>query len=469
LEADPDSNNLILGFIHLLFINWNLFLSFFLIVVLLFCSACASASEIAYFSINNNNLKNLDDTDATLVSKVANLLRSPKKLLATILITNNFVNIGIVVVSEYLLEELLPETIYATPANFFIKLFSFAQFNVESVQRTLSFGVNVIGVTFLIVLFGEGIPKIFAKKNNLLIAKIMSTPLSILGKVFNPLIYLLVNSSGFIEKRLIANNSNLTTTKDELDDVIDLTVGNNKESETDILKRIVKFGEVTVRQIMNSRTDIIAIDFELNFKEVLNKVKEFGFSRLPVYHESIDNMTGILYAKDLIGVIDEASDFEWQALIRPNIIYTPESKKINELLKEFQIEKLHLAIVVNEYGGTEGLVTLEDIMEEVIGEIKDEFDDDREVNYKQIDANTFVFDGKTLLHDVTKIMDMDTDRFENVKGDAEALAGLVLEVAGGFPKKNEEYEIAGLRLKIISINKRRIEKVQIIIPNDDQE
>ncbi len=470
MEADPDSNSLILiAFTHLLYINWSLSIYFLLIAVLLFCSGCIAGSEIAFFSINQNNLKSLSSDNTKSSSIILELINKPKKLLATILISNNFINIAIVVISEYLLEEILPPFMYAGIGSFFESTLSFLNITAEKWQNGLSFGINVIGVTFLIVLFGEGVPKIFARKNNMLIAKLMARPLQLLSVLFSPLIRLLVSGSGFIEKRLAsAHNSNSTTTKDELDDVIEMTVGseNESDSEIDILKRIVKFGEVTVKQIMCSRADMVAVDFLSSYKEVLKVVKESGFSRIPVFSENIDSLTGVLYAKDLIGFIDAPDSFEWQNLIRPNIVYVPESKKINELLKDFQIQKMHLAIVVDEYGGTEGLVTLEDIMEEVIGEIRDEFDEDMEVSYIKIDDFNFVFDGKTLLNDIIRITGIDDDLFEKVKGDADSLAGLILEKLGGFPKRNQEIEINKAIFKILNVNKRRIEKVQFTFHED---
>jgi putative hemolysin len=470
LEADPDSNSLILiAFTQLLSINWSLSIYFLLIAFLLFCSGCVAGSEIAFFSINQTNLKSLSSDSGKSSTIILELLNKPKKLLATILISNNFINIAIVVISEYLLEEILPPSIYGSIASFFESALPFFNISALSWQNGLSFGINVIGVTFLIVLFGEGVPKIFARKNNMLIAKLMARPLQILSLMFSPLIQFLVSGSGFIEKRLAsAHNSNNTTTKDELDDVIEMTVGSEMESdsEIDILKRIVKFGEVTVKQIMCSRADMIAVDFLSPYKEVLKVVKDSGFSRIPVFSENIDSLTGVLYAKDLIGFIDAPDSFEWQSLIRPNIVYAPESKKINELLKEFQLQKMHLAIVVDEYGGTEGLVTLEDIMEEVIGEIKDEFDDDAEVIFTKIDDYNFVFDGKTLLNDIVRITGIDDELFEKEKGDADSLAGLILEKLGTFPKRNQEVEINKALFKILNVNKRRIEKVHFTFPKE---
>jgi putative hemolysin len=290
---------------------------------------------------------------------------------------------------------------------------------------------------------------------------------------FSPLSTPLVKGTNFIEKRLTGKNGIGTiTSREEIDQAIELAVKEdetNTEQEIDILKSIVKFGDVSVKQIMCSRVDVVAIDFRIGFHELLDIVRTSGFSRLPVYDEDFDNITGILYVKDLLGYLEEPDDFEWQTLIRTNVLYVPEAKKINDLLREFQLERMHMGIVVDEYGGSSGLVTLEDIMEEVIGEIKDEFDDDTEVEYEKIDDYNFIFEGKTLLNDVCRIIGVDTETFDEVKGDADSVAGLLLEIIGQIPKINERINYQDYSFKIVSVNRRRIERVHIKLPKNTDE
>jgi len=246
------------------------------------------------------------------------------------------------------------------------------------------------------------------------------------------------------------------TVRDEVD----------SEQEIDILKGIVKFGDVMVKQIMRTRVDVIAIDFRMDFKELLETVRASGFSRIPVYDEDFDSITGILYVKDLLPVLDEKANFEWQGLIRPEILYVPEAKKINDLLKEFQEKRMHMAVVVDEYGGSAGVVTLEDIMEEVIGEIQDEFDSEKELEYEKIDDYNYIFEGKTLLNDVCRVVKIDTTTFDDVKGDSDSVAGLLLEFVGNLPKKGAVFNIHDYSLKVVEVNKRRIIRIQITLPKD---
>ncbi|MCB0588961.1 MAG: gliding motility-associated protein GldE, partial [Phaeodactylibacter sp.] len=331
----------------------------------------------------------------------------------------------------------------------------------------IGFLITVVGVTFLLVLFGEVAPKVYAKINNIRLARLMARPITILLKVLGPLNNLLVNTTRIIERKLAstAPGSNLTS-REDIDEAIELTVSQEKDAgqDVDILKSIVKFGEVTVKQIMSSRVDVVAVDFRIDYHELLSVVRESGYSRIPVYENDFDNVAGILYVKDLLGHLNEGNDFEWQELIRTDVYYVPEAKKINDLLKEFQQQHLHLAIVVDEYGGSSGIVTLEDIMEEVIGEIKDEFDDEVEVVFKKIDDFNYLFEGKTLLNDVCRIVGIDTNTFDEVKGEADSLAGLILEITGVIPKVDSEIPYNQFRFKVVSVNRRRIEQILFTLP-----
>jgi CBS domain containing-hemolysin-like protein len=298
----------------------------------------------------------------------------------------------------------------------------------------------------------------------------MSGPLVVLVRLFSPFSTLLVNWGTGLENRLKSSTSGSSSTdKEEIDKAIDLTVSQSSESEAeskleaDLLKSIVKFNDVAVKQIMRARVDVVAADVEMSFDSLLKFITAAGYSRIPVFKEDFDHIVGILYIKDLIQYRHEGPDFAWQKLIRPHILYVPESKKINDLLKEFQQEKVHIGIVVDEYGGSAGLVTLEDVMEEVIGEIRDEFDEARDGDYKKIDSNTYVFDGKMMINDACRILDLDSATLDDVRGDADSLAGLVLEVNGEMPKKGEEFQIENLHFIVLSVSTRRIEKVRVKI------
>jgi gliding motility-associated protein GldE len=345
------------------------------------------------------------------------------------------------------------------------------RFQVEWVSagatsHAISFLITVVGVTFLLVLFGEVAPKIYANINNINHAKRMAGPLLVLNNLFFPISGVLVRWSGNIEesvyrKRLTAHNVKY---KQELDKAIELTVSDESEKDdVDILKGIIKFGDVITKHIMKSRVDVTALDIKSNYGEVMNTIKESGFSRLPVYRESFDNIEGILYVKDLIGNDFQRNSSDWQELIRKNVLYAPETKNIDELLKEFQQKRTHMAVVVDEYGGCAGIVTLEDIMEEVVGEIKDEFDQDEEVDYMKIDDNNYLFDGKTLLNDVSRIIGVDSDVFDEGRGLSDSLAGLVLELEGFIPKRDKVIHYKNLKFKIVSVSQRRIEKINITL------
>lgn len=437
-----------------------------LLIVLLLCSAFISGSEVAYFSLNPSDVHVFSSDEKPSSHRILQLRERPRILLATILISNNFVNIAIVILSDYLLRNLLPEQMFLDWANQLRTSALFANTDLPGLARALSFTLTVVGATFLLVLFGEVAPKIYANVNNRHMARIMSRPLMFLRSLFNPVSRVLVNWSNWFERKLGQEPGRNRSRKDDLDKAIELTVSHelNSEKEIDILKSIIKFGEVSAKQIMRSRVDVIAIDMESSFKEVMNVVQRSGYSRIPVYEEDFDNIKGILYVKDLLMHLNETGDFQWQDLIRKDVKYVPEAKKINELLTEFQQERTHMAIVVDEFGGSGGLVTLEDVMEEVIGEIRDEFDDDIEVEFEQIDERNFIFEGKTLLNDMCRVLGINTDTFEKVKGGSDSVAGLILELLGRIPKKNVEIKYMNYRFKIVAVNAKRIEKIQVTLP-----
>ena len=436
-----------------------------LIILLLVCSALVSGSEIAYFSLGPNDIKDLEsDTTRESNKRILQLKAKPRSLLATILIANNFVNIAIVLVSNYLTGLVFPKVFFDNIAKWVVDLFGKIGWNLSivSTSSVVQLLITVIGVTFFLVVFGEIIPKIYANINNVKLARVMARPLTILSSLFYPISSLLVNWSIKVEQRLIKDRS--ASIKEDIDHAIELTVRNNDESteeEVDILKSIVKFSDVSVKQVMCSRVDVVAIDIETKYNDLLKTVKESGFSRIPVYKEDFDHVEGILYVKDLLGYLSKGEEFKWQKLINKEVLYTPESKKINELLKEIQVKRTHMAIVVDEYGGSSGIITLEDIMEEVIGEIKDEFDVE-EIEYIKLDDHNYIFDGKTLLNDMAKIIGIEIDELDKLRGESDSLAGLVLEQTGLIPKVNRIIKIPNnITIKILAANKRRIEKLQI--------
>lgn len=473
LETEPDSllNSGVLSLLLTISPSLEATLGIIAIVLLLIGSALISASEVAYFSLTPNDFERLQQESVASSKRILRLKDRPRMLLATILISNNFVNIAIVILSDYVLKRVLPAEVLEGWARQITSIGGLGQyFSIEGVAGTLSFLITVVGVTFLLVLFGEVAPKVYARLNNIYLARMMSGPLIFLMQVFSPVSTLLVSWTKSIERKLaIGPYATGLASREDIDEAIDLTVSKEEDAEQqiDILKSILKFGDVTVRQIMRARVDVVAIDFRVNYQELLQVVRESGYSRIPVYDEDFDNVTGILYVKDLLGHLHEEEAFEWQQLIRTNVLFVPETKKISDLLKEFQRQHLHMAIVVDEYGGTSGIVTLEDIMEEVIGEIKDEFDDEPEVIYQKVDDNNYIFEGKTLLNDVCRVVGVNTSTFDDVKGDADSFAGLVLELLGDMPKEGQELSYNDFQFRIVSVNERRIERILITIPSGE--
>lgn len=411
-------------------------ISLLVMIVLLISSALISGSEVAFFSIDAKDRESLNAEKDPKSLRVLDQLVKPKKLLATILIANNFINIAIVILSTYIINNLI---------------------SFGPNEEIMSFVVTVVVATFLILLVGEVIPKVYATNNSIKLAKFMASPLLIVGKVCSPLSNVLVQSTSFIDKRIKKSGTEISV--NDLDHALEITdIEGVSEEDKKILEGIVKFGETDVKQIMKSRVDVIAFDEAISFSELLPQIIENGYSRIPIFQESFDNVSGVLYVKDLLPHID-SGEFDWRLLIRKPF-FVPESKKIDDLLRQFQESKVHMAIVVDEYGGTSGIVTLEDVIEEILGEISDEFDDDNIV-YSKIDENNYVFEGKISLVDMYKIMDIEGEIFEDQKGEADTLAGFLIEKSGKIMKKNERIKFGGYLFEVEAADKRRIKQVKV--------
>lgn len=461
MDTEPPDSLFLIDFLLAIAFDWSILILALLLILLLFCSALVSGSEVAFFSLSPNDLHDIHQDKDPTSEKLIELKEKPRKLLATILISNNFINIAIVIISDFLIKRLLPDDILRPVAE---SLSSFLPGSIDSLVNAISFLITIVGVTFLLVLFGEVAPKIYASINNRKFALMMTGPMSIMGSIYSPISNFMVYWTSKLETRFEAR-ANSGTSRQEIDKAIDLTVSkeHNAEEEADILKGIIKFGDLLVKQIMRSRGDVIAVDIDTSFSELLSEIREYSYSRIPVFKDDFDNVIGILYVKDLIGNLSKDDKYEWQSNIRTNVLYVPESKKIDELLREFQLKKLHMAIVVDEFGGSSGIVTLEDIMEQVIGEIKDESDEDAEIDYVKIDDDNYIFEGKTLLNDVCRITGEDIESFETARGESDSLAGLVLENLGHIPKKDKEFVLDRYKLKVMAVSKRRIEKIKFSI------
>ncbi len=460
MESEPPlPYHLLLECIFLIGNIGQLALIVVLLLFLILCSALISGSEVAYFSLNPNDLEDLKEESGANSDRILGLLEKPKKLLATILVFNNLINISIVILSYFIFSIWIPDEMvlaWAESINQYVGL------SVGFLRSVLEFLLTTFVASFILVLFGEVIPKIYAKVNNKGFAKFMSLPLTYLLISISPISSLLIRLTDVVEKKIEPFQA--STDKTEIDRAIDLAMTNDQETQenADILKGIVKFGDVSVKQIMKSRVDVTALNIETAFDELMDIVKESGYSRIPVYNEDFDTIAGILYVKDLLAYLKQGPNFNWQSLIRESVLYVPESKKIDELLREFQKERMHMAIVVDEYGGSSGIVTLEDVLEEVIGDIKDEFDQE-EVDYVKIDDHNYIFEGKTLLNDVCKIIGEPVEIFDDVKGDADSLAGIMLEKVGAIPKSGKIIPFKHFTFRILAATDRRIERIKITI------
>lgn len=435
MDPDPESYLLLLNVIKPF--DFGLIFPILIILVLLALSALVSGSEVAFFALTPSDQEELRQQIKPEDAALQELLQQPERLLATILINNNLINIAIILLSSIVLEG----------------LFDFGAYPI------VGFVVNVVVVTFLLLMFGEIMPKVYASSNRLLMARLMAGPTRLSIKFWKPLSYLLIRSGALLNVPVKRRNE---ISIDDLSEALKLTEDESSNGdEQKILEGIVRFGGTNVKQIMKPRTDVEALDLHQNYNEVLSLVKESGYSRIPVYERSFDNIKGVLYIKDLLPYINEENSFQWSKLIRKPF-FVPESKKIDDLLKEFRTKKIHLAIVVDEFGGTSGIITLEDVLEEIVGEISDEFDDD-EVVYSKLDDRNYVFEGKTHLQDFYRVLQIEGDVFEAAKGDADTLAGFVLEISGKFPEKNEAISFDQYILTTELILKRRIQRIKVTI------
>lgn len=420
--------------------DFSLYIALFGLIFLLMISALISGSETAFFSLSSSQLEEIDGLNNNKSQRILNLLNKPKQLLATILIANNFINVAIVILSAYITG----------------MVFDFSQFPI------IGFIIEVVIVTFILLLLGEITPKVYANQYNIRFALQVAHPIYMIHNSIKPLSKVLAFSTAIVDRRISKKGHDIS--KSELDDAIELTSGDiSYEEEKNMLKGIVKFSDMETSEIMKARVDISAIDFEDDFADILDFLVTSGFSRIPVYKESLDHIKGILYIKDLLPYLNEKGEYAWQHLIR-RVFFVPENKKINELLQEFRQKKIHLAIVVDEYGGTSGLVTLEDILEEIVGEINDEFDDiDSDIDYEKIDDHTYVFEAKTSINDFCKVLKIDDDIFDEVEGDYDTMAGLVLELYGNIPKKNIKVSHHIYTFEVVSLDYKRIKKIKVII------
>ncbi len=429
---DPEPS---LGFLSTL--DTNLLFGIIGILVLLFCCAMVAAAEVALFSLTQKDLVELAQKNASKSIVINQLLEKPKKLLATILIANNFLHIAIVILFSFSLD----------------KVFSAITIPV------LKFIVEVVLVTFLILLFGEVLPKVYANRNNMKFASFIAYPILLLNKLLSPISSPMRAFTVYIHDKLGKQKSNFSVNK--LSQALELTLdADTSHEEQKILEGIVSFGNTDTKQVMSPRIDIFALEIGESFAEIYPKIVEKGYSRIPVYKDNIDHIEGVLYIKDLIPHINKIP-FDWKTLLREPF-FVPENKKLDNLLKDFQSMKSHLAIVVDEYGGTSGLVSLEDVVEEIVGDISDEFDDD-EINFTQIDDQNYLFEGKINLKDFYRIIDVDEDLFENSKGEAETLAGFVLEIVGNFPRRKQKIQFENCLFTIEAVDKKRVKQIKVTI------
>ena len=410
------------------------------LIVLIILSGLVSGSETAFFSLAPADVDKLTNSKHTKDLLILELRNKPKELLATILIANNFINVAIVILSAYLTGLI---------------------FNLDS-NPVLSFILQVIVITSIILLFGEIIPKIFANKEPVMIANIMAVPIKFLRIFFKPLSFILVNSTTLIDKKVGKKGQSISYS--ELSDAIEITVDESAPlEEKKILKGIATFGEKEASEIMQSRVNVTAIEDKISFQEVLKVVIDSGFSRIPVYKESFDHVIGVLYIKDLIPYSKADKNIDWLPLIRP-AIFVPENKRINVILQDFREKKIHLAIVVDEYGGTSGIITLEDIIEEIVGEISDEFDKEmQQFKFKRISDKSYLFEAKTPLNDFCKILDINDDFFDELKGESDSIGGLILELEGEMPAKGRKVTVKQFEFEIVNVDSRKINEVKVNI------
>ena len=430
-------NILFTEILYYLGINYQFNFDIILLGILLILSGFISGSEVALFSLSKTEIESKSDLKSFKI--ITNLLEKPNKLLATILVANNLINIAIVILFTK-----LGEVLFSAIGSPLIKFF-----------------IEIVVATFLILLFGEILPKIYASRNNISFSRIIAYPLSILDIIFSPISLPMQKFSNYIKNKLAIQNSNISI--DQISHALDLTrPEDTTKQEQKLLKGIVNFGNIDTSEIMRPRIDIFALDSKLKSEEVLKSITRTNHSRIPVYDENLDKIIGVLHIKELLPFLDK-KDFQWKKLLRKPL-FIPENKKLDDLMLEFQEKKVHLAIVVDEYGGTSGLVSLEDVIEEIVGDISDEFDDDN-LLYSRIDDQNYIFDGKTSLHDFCRIIREDKNIFDQYKGDAETIAGFILEISKSFPRKNSKINFMKFIFTVESIDKKRIKQIKLTILN----
>jgi gliding motility-associated protein GldE len=440
LDPDPHLANILLNTTFFKGFSGEAIITLIVLVLMLIISGLISGSETAFFSFQPSDIHKLNMHKGKKGTKVLAIRDKPKKLLATLLISNNFINVGIVVISTYLTTLL---------------------FNL-SVNPVLTFLVQIVIVTSFILIFGEILPKIYANKKPVPFALMMARTLEVLMVLLKPLSILLVKSTSFVDVRLARKQ--VLVSMSDLSDAIDITVDETTpEDEKMILKGIATFGDKEASELMRSRVNVTAVDLETPFSELIKVVVDSGFSRIPVYDQSFDQIKGILYIKDLLPLIDDEAPQKWQNLLRP-AFFVPENKRVNDLLQEFREKKIHMAIVVDEYGGTSGIITMEDILEEIVGEINDEFDKEEEAfHYKKINDLTYIFDAQTMLNDLCKILGIDGEFFDSHRGESDSLGGLILELARKIPKTGEKITLQPFEFEILNADARKINKVKVTI------
>lgn len=437
MESDPYVSMVMLSKLSITFyqLSFETILSIAITTILLICSALISGSEVAFFSISPSELDETKQLNSRSSNAIISLLKNQQKLLATILVSNNFINIAIVVLSTYIANALV---------NFGDAII-------------LGFIFQVVLITFILLLFGEIIPKVYANQFSAKFALFMALPVLFLSKILKPFSYFLTSSTKIVDRKF---NKKQNISMDELSDAFEITADSISDDK-EILKGIIEFGSIEVSEIMCPRVDVMTIDLNTPFTHIIRQIIDAGYSRIPVYEGTFDSIKGVLYIKDLLPHIHKNDTFRWQSLIRPPY-FVPEKKKINELLEELQAKRIHMAFVVDEYGGSAGIITMEDILEEIVGEITDETDIEG-VNFTKINDTNYLFEGKTQLNDIYKILDLDNSFFDEIKGDADTLAGLILEIKGEFPELYNEIKFKNLAFRIEEIDNRRIIKIKITI------
>jgi gliding motility-associated protein GldE len=422
----------------------NITVLIIIILVLLLLTAITAGAETAYFSLKAKDINYLKTKDDATARQAIRLLDQPKILLATLLVANNTINIAIIIATNLLIRQLLP----------------------PGLSLILSFIIQVVAITFLLVLFGEVLPKVYATQNNMRMALFSAPVIHTLNGIFKPISKTLVSSTKFLEEKL-ATRQGTNISNEEFENAIELTVGHTAtREEVNIFKGILKFGNITAKQIMRNRHDVSGIEYDLAFPEVQRIAVDKGHSRLPVYKGSLDKVAGMIHTKDFLPHTEDDS-FDWRTLIRP-AYFVHEGKLIEDLLKEFQQKRIHLAIVVDEFGGTSGIITLEDIMEEIIGDIKDEFDTD-DPQFRKIDERNFVIEGKTLINDAARMMGLSSDTFNEVRGDSGSLGGLLMELSGKFPAVNETISYQHFDFTVLEVDKMRIRRIKVTINERSEE